>query len=119
MTFQEKMFEATADLRAHATALATAALDTARTRAGVAAKRVEVLKGSIATLSSASRELRKVARGHAARFVKENTALAIDAGNDVSSLARSTYATLAKRQAAKPKARKPQVARKRGTAKAA
>ncbi len=75
------------------------------------------LKGSFATLTVAGRELNKVARRHAARFVKENSTIAVDAGKDVSALARTTYATLAKRAAAaaegaqdarRPQARSPQ-----------
>ena len=119
MTFQEKLFEATAELRNRAAVLANAAVEVARTRADVAAKRVELLKGSLVTLSTASRQLNKVARNHAARFVKENSALAAAAGKDVSALARTTYATLAKRGTAKAKTRKPRATRKRATAKAA
>jgi len=117
MNFQEKMFEVTADLRGRAATLAEAALKTARTRAGVAAKRVEALKGSFATLTVASRAFNKVARRHASRFVKENSTLAAAAGKDVSALARTTFATLAKRPAGK-KSRKP-TGRKRSSAKAA
>ena len=76
------------------------ALATARMRAQAAAKRADVLKGSLATLTVAGRELNKVARRHAARFVKENSTIAVNAGKDVSALARTTYATLAKRAAA-------------------
>jgi hypothetical protein len=101
MNFQEKVFETTADLRARA------------------AKRVDVLKGSLAALTVAGREFNKVARHHAARFVKENSTLAVSAGKDVSALARSTYATLAKRAAAPQKARKAASARKRPVRKAA
>ena len=122
MNFQEKVLEATADLRSRAALLADEALKTARARAGIAAKRVEVLKGSLATLSVASREFNKVARRHAVRFVKENSTLAAAAGKDVSVLARTTFAALAKRpatlKARKPSARKP-AARKRASAKAA
>lgn len=117
MKFQEKVLEATADLRSRAALLADEAVKTARLRAGVAAKRVEGLKGSFATLTTASRELNKVARRHAAKFVKENSTIAVAAGKDVSALARTTFATLAKRPVAK-KARKP-AARKRSSAKAA
>ena len=117
MNFQEKIMEATADLRSRAALLADEALKTARVRAGIAAKRVEGLKGTFSTLGTASRELNKVARRHAARFVKENSTIAVAAGKDVSALARTTFATLVKRPAAK-KARKP-VARKRSSAKAA
>ena len=118
MNFQEKMLESTADLRARAAALANVAIITARTRAQVAAKRVDVLKGSFAALTVAGREFNKVARRHAARFVKENSAIAANAGKDVSALARTTYATLAQRAAPK-KARKAPAARKRATRKAA
>ena len=120
MNFQEKLFETTADLRARAGALANEALATARARAEIAAKRVVVLKSSLATLTVAGRELNKVARRHAARFLKENSTIAVDAGKDVSALARSTYATLSKRAAAAPRtARKAPAARKRATRKAA
>jgi hypothetical protein len=122
MNFQEKVLEATADLRSRAAVLAEEALKTARARAGVAARRVEVLRGSLAKLTVASREFNKVARRHAARFVKQNSTLAVAAGKDVSALARTTYATLAKRPAAKT-ARKPAArkaaARKRPHAQAA
>ena len=115
MNFQEKVLETTADLRARASELANAAVTTARTRAKFAAKRVDVLKGSFAALGIAGREFNKVARRHAARFVKENSTLAASAGKDVSALARTTFATLTQRAAAaKPKARKaPAAARKR------
>jgi len=121
MNFQEKVFEATADLRTRALALANAALTQARARADVAAKRVETLKGSLATLSTARRELRKVARQHAARFVKQNSAIAVEAGKDVSALARTTFATLSGAPKAKAKraTRTTRVTRKRATAKAA
>ena len=51
------------------------------------------------------------------RFVKENSTIAVDAGKDVSALARTTFASLAKRGAAAaegaqgarcPQARRPQ-----------
>ena len=80
MNFQEKLFEATADLRS---------------RAGITAKRVQDLKGSIAVLTVAGREFNKVARRHAARFVKQNSAIAAEAGKEISALARSAYVTLA------------------------
>jgi len=117
MNFQERVLEATADLRSRAALLADEALKTAHARAGIAAKRVEVLKGSLATLTVASREFNKVARRHAVRFVKENSTLAAAAGKDVSALARATFATLAKRPVAR-KPRKP-AARKRAKTKAA
>ena len=122
MNFQDKVLEATADLRSRAALLADEALKTARARAGIAAKRVDVMKGSLAKLTVASREFNKVARRHAVRFVKENSTLAAAAGKEVSALARATFATLAKRPAAskarKPAARK-SAARKRANAKAA
>ena len=118
MNFQEKMLETTAELRARAAAIANVAVTTARTRASVAAKRVDVLKGSFAALTIAGREFNKVARRHAARFVKQNSTIAASAGKDVSSLARTTYAALTQRAAA-PKARKIPAARKRATRKAA
>jgi hypothetical protein len=119
MNIQEKLFEASAELRARASALTSAALDVARARAGVATKRVEVLKGSLATLSNARRAFSKVAQRHATRFVKENSQLAVEAGKDVSALARTTYATLAGRATTKAKSRKPRAPGKRATKKAA
>jgi hypothetical protein len=114
MTFQEKMIERTAGLRTRAAAIATVAVKTARARAEGAAKRVGTLKGSLAALTVAGRELNKVARRHAVRFVKENSSIAVEAGKDVSALARTTYASLAKRPvAAKSKARKTTSTRKR------
>jgi hypothetical protein len=117
MNFQEKLLEATADLRSRAALLAEEAQKTARARVSVAAKRVQVLKGSLATLSVASREFNKVARRHATRFVTENSTLAVAAGKDVSALARATFATLTKRPVAK-RSRKP-VARQRSRTKPA
>jgi len=119
MNFQEKVFEATADLRARAAAIANVAVATARVRAQAAAKRADALKGSLTTLTIAGRELNKVARRHAQRFVKENSTIAVAAGKDVSALARTTYATLAKRPTAARKARKAPTARKRAARKAA
>ena len=116
MNFQEKVFEATLDLRSRAALLADAAIETARARAAMAAKQVDTLKALLETLSAASRGFNKVARRHAARFVKENSTLAIAAGKDVSALARTTIATLAMQPAKKQ--RKP-AARKRARAKAA
>ena len=119
MNFQERLFEASSELRARAAAFTTAALDVARARADVAAKRVDLLKGSFTTLSVAGRELNKVAQRHASRFVKENSAIAVAAGKDVGELARSTYASLAGRKTT-AKVRKPRAAaRKSATKKAA
>ncbi|HEV7607240.1 MAG TPA: hypothetical protein VGO61_07875 [Steroidobacteraceae bacterium] len=119
MNFQEKMFETTVDLRARAAALASAAAANARAGARVAAKRIDAIKGSLATLTVAGRKLNKVARRHAVRFMKENASLAADAGKDVSALARTTYATLAKRTPAKRSAHTSPAARKRSASKAA
>ena len=117
MNFQEKVLEASAQLRARAEAIAQSAIETARARAGVAAKRVDGLKKSLAVLNEAGREFRQVARRHAGRFVKQNSPLVAAVRKDVSQLARSTYTTLTKSPAAR-KARKPATSRKR-TAKAA
>jgi hypothetical protein len=114
MNFQEKMFEATQDLRARAATLAQSALITARERATVAARRVEkrvgALKISLTTLGVAGRELEKVARRHGSRFVKENATIAQAARKDVTSLALTTFDAIAKRATSATKA-------KRGTAK--
>jgi hypothetical protein len=119
MNFQEKLFESTTDLRARMAALAKVAVTTARARAQVAAKRVDALKGSFVALTVAGREFNKVARRHAVRFVKENSVIAVEAGRDVSALARTTYVTLAKRTAEPRKARKALTSRKRAARKAA
>ena len=95
MNFQEKVFESTADFRARA------------------AKRVETLKGSLAALKIAGNELTKVARRHASRFMKENSAIAVEAGKEVGALARATYGQLASKPAA-PAARKPRSPRRNG-----
>jgi hypothetical protein len=117
MNFQEKLIENTAEIRARATALASTALTTARSTAAAAAQRVGVLKGSLATLQVAGRELNKVARRHVTRFVKENSTLAMAAGKDMSALARSTYSQLSQ-----PKAtvgRKPRKTARKRSAKSA
>ena len=101
MNFQEKLFETTADIRSRAEAIASAALQTARQRADVAAKRIEGLRGSIAVLNGAGREFNKVARRHATRFVKENSAIATQVRDDVSALALSTFQTLTRGPARK------------------
>ncbi len=100
MNFQEKLFETTADLRTRAAALANVAVNTARTRAQLAAQRLEAL-------TVAGREFNKVARRHAIRFVKENSSIAADAGRDVSALAQTTFTRMVNRPAvAKKTARK-------------
>lgn len=119
MNFQDRLIEASTELRARASSLTYAAIDLARDRAGLTSKRVDILKGSIATLSAAGRELNKVAQRHASRFVKENSTLAVAASKDIGALARSTYATLSNRKAVKTTARKPRATRKRTSRKAA
>jgi hypothetical protein len=118
MNFRERLIDASSELRARAASLSAAALDAARARAEVASKRVDVLKGSLATLTVAGRQLNKVAQRHASRFVKENSAIAVAAGKDFGTLARTTYATLSGRKTP-TRARKPRAARKRATSKAA
>ena len=105
MNFQEKLFESSAELRERAQAFANSAIASARIQAGQAAKRVEQLKGSFNVLNSAGREFNKVARRHAIRFVKQNSTLASEVRDDVSALARSTFASLTAKPAA-TKARK-------------
>ncbi len=120
MNFQDRLIEASSDLRTRAAALTTAALDVARSRADVAAKRVGQLKSSFATLSVARRELNKVAQRHASRFVKDNAAIAVAAGKDLSAVARSTYASLSGRKMpAKSRKTRAAATRKRATAKPA
>ena len=112
MNFQEKLLEASADLRARAAALAASAIDTARARADLASKRAARLKTSLTVLNGAGRELNKVARRHAIRFVKQNSTIAADVRKEVTTLAQSTYASLTRRPAPK-KARRAPAARKR------
>jgi hypothetical protein len=97
MNFPERLIETSSTFRARATALAASAIKDARERAGMAARRVG-LEESLAVLTFAGRELNKVAKRHASRFVKENSAIARAAGKDFGSLARSTYVSLAARQ---------------------
>jgi hypothetical protein len=119
MNFQEKVFEVAAALRARSFALASTALETARERAQVAAKRAATLQGSLTTLRVSGRALDKVVRRHAVRFVKENVTIARAASKDVSALARETYSSFAwsgaKKQAAPT--RKSASSRKRTRAK--
>ena len=113
MNFQEKMFEASAQLRERAAALADAALGSARERADLAARRVEGIRESLAVLNDAGRQLNKVARLHAGRFVKQNSPLVAAARKDVSELARTTFATLTGAPRAKKPVRKAATSRKR------
>ncbi len=102
MNFQEKLMEASADLRARAAALAASAIGNSRVR----------LKASLAVLNGAGRELTQVARRQGTRFVKQNSLIAADVRKEVTTLAQSTYASLTRRPAPK-KARRAPAARKR------
>jgi|SRR6187401_402475 len=106
MNFQEKLLEASAELRARAAAFAASARETARNRTQL-----------ISVLDGARREFGKVARRHAGQFVKQNSTIAAAVRKDVSQLARSTYASLSTRPAVR-KTRRAPAARKR-SAKAA
>jgi hypothetical protein len=119
MNFQEKLVEKTEDFRTLATALATRAVETARTRAVEVAQRAQGLKGSLTTLKVAGVELGQVARRHVTRFVEQNTAIARDAGKDVGALARGTINQLSAKPAPARKPRKSPTARKRASRKAA
>ena len=112
MNFQEKLMEASAEIRTRAAALAASAMGNARAQAELAGKRATQLKASLAVLNGAGRELNKVARRHAARFVKQNSSIAADVRKEVTTLAQSTYASLTRRAAPK-KARRAPAARKR------
>jgi hypothetical protein len=94
MNFQEKLFETTSDLRTRAE------------------QRIETLRGSFDVLNTAGREFNKVARRHAIEFVKKNSSIAAQVRDDVSTLARTTFASLTRRPTAR-KARKAAPARKR------
>jgi hypothetical protein len=113
MNLQEKMIEASALLREHAATLAEAALGDARQRADRAVRRVEGIRKSLIVLSHASRQLNKVARLHAGRFVKQNSPLLAAARKDVSELARSTFVTLTSRDKPRKTVSRPANPRKR------
>jgi hypothetical protein len=115
MNFQEKLFEATADLRARAA-------EFARVQAEAAAQGAEKLKGSLDVVTLAGRELNKVARRHATQFVKQNASLASKVRDDVSALARTTFDSLRQgpaAQARKPNTRKATARKRKSRAKAA
>jgi hypothetical protein len=116
MNLQEKMLEASSEIRSRMAALAASALEAARGRANLG-RRVADLKKSISVLNGARLQLRKVAGRHASHFVKQNAMLVSAVHKDVSALARSTYASLSTRPLAR-KARRVPMARKR-SAKAA
>jgi hypothetical protein len=99
MNFQEKLLEASSQLRART------------------ADRLDSLQASLEVLNGAGRELGKVARRHATRFVQRNSSIASAAGKDVSKLARSTYDSLSMRQA--PDKRRRATASRRRARKAA
>ena len=113
MNLQEKLFESSAELRDRAQAFANNAIRNARAQADAAAKRVEKLKGSMTVLTTAGLEFNKVARRHAIRFVKQNSTLAARVRDDVSAIARSTFASLSKSAVASTP-RKSTSGRKRG-----
>ncbi len=119
MNFQEKVFEVASDLRVRSLALAQAALEAGRARAQDAARRAAVLQGSLGVLGTSGRELNKVVRRHAVRFVKENSTIVRAASKDVSAIARDTYASFTKSGAKKQAAptRKSASSRKRARAK--
>jgi hypothetical protein len=93
MNLQEKVLETTTGLRVRAAALASVAVDTAR-------------------------NLDKVARRHACRFVVENREIVAEAGKDLGLLFRSTYASFTNREAKVRAPRKKTVARKTRSKKA-
>ena len=111
MNFQEKIADATAELRACADSFAQAAFETARARAGAAASKVQGFRNSLAVLNDAGRQLNQVARRHARRFVKQNSPLVAAVREDVSQLARATISSLSTKQTSK-KTRKPSATRK-------
>lgn len=113
MNFQEKLMETSAELRTRAAALAASAINNARAQADLAAKRAVQLKASLTVLNGAGRELNKVARRNAVRFVKQNSTIAADVRKELATLAQSTYASLTQRTTQK-KARRTSPARKRG-----
>jgi hypothetical protein len=83
MKIQEKILQASTELRLRAGSLAASTLATARDRAKL-----------ISVLAGARREFGKVARRHAGQFVKQNSTIAAAVRKDVSELARSTYGSL-------------------------
>ena len=111
MTLQEKLMAASAELRARAASLTGAAFKATREQTDVAAARVAGLRNSLTVLAAARTELRKAARRHADRFVKQNSPLFAAVRKDMSELARSTYQTLTTGQA--PKTRRARSAPKR------
>jgi hypothetical protein len=107
MNIQEKVLQASNELRARAGALAASALAAARDRARL-----------ISVLAGTRREFGKVARRHVSQLVKQNSTIASAARKDVADLARATYASLSQRTVVKKARRAAPVARRR-SAKAA
>jgi len=95
MNFQEKVIEASAQLRERT------------------AQRVEGFRKSLVVLNDASRQLNQVARVHASRFMKQNSPLVAAVRKDVSELARSTFATLTNARKPRKAVRKAATSRKR------
>jgi hypothetical protein len=120
MNLQEKLFENATDLRMRAASVANAAIGRTRTRAKLAASRIDGLKGTFGVLTLAVRELNKVARRHTQSFLRENAAIAVDARNDVAALARKAYSSMrVTPPAVKAKPRKVPAVRKSAKRKAA
>lgn len=95
MYLQDKVTEASGELRARAANLANAA-----------AARLASLRRSLGVLGAARFELRDIARRHTKRFLTQNSPLLVAMRKDVSDLARSTYRTLTDGEAPRsPRAR--------------
>lgn len=109
MNFQQKLFETSAQLRARAAHILGAALASAREQAEAAAERAEKLRQPVTIIGQAGREIGKVARRHATRFVRQNANLASKVRDDVGTIARKTLNSL--RNEARP--RKPAVRKRR------
>jgi hypothetical protein len=113
MNFQEKIVEASVLLRDHAAALADAALGRTRTRADRAGRQISGFRYSLVVLNDAGRQLNKVARLHAGRFVKQNSPLVTAVRKEVSDLARTTFLALKTGGKAPKTVRKAATSRKR------
>jgi hypothetical protein len=113
MIFQEKLRETAAEFRGRAAALADIAIANSRAHVLKVEQRLNAVAPSFAALAAAGVKFGRVARLHARQFTKTNSSLAVAAGEDVAALLRHTYATIAKREVAKPAARNSRVPRKR------
>jgi predicted amidohydrolase YtcJ len=120
MIFQQTFTEGSSMVRTRAAAFFTAAFESAYSRLTASAKRAGGFQAAISSFTVASRALNKVARRHALRLVKENSAIARAAGKDIGTIARTTVASLTRKKAPAP-GRKPRIAkaRTRRSAKAA